>query len=119
MGLNFRTNNNERSEAGWSYSGFNSFRARLAEEIGIVLRRMEGFTYYHPVSWDGIKDDILPFLNHSDCDGELTYEECQQVAPRLLELIEDWDDDDIDKTRATILARDMLAVQPEGELIFC
>lgn len=43
-------------------------------------------------SWDEIDDPIKPLLNHSDCDGILTPEECRQIAPRLRELVEPWPD---------------------------
>jgi hypothetical protein len=43
-------------------------------------------------SWDEIDDPIKPLLNHSDCDGVLTPEECAQVAPRLREIVTLWPD---------------------------
>lgn len=102
--------------AGWSYSGFNDFRRRLAKEIGIDnLQDMEGFgnnEWIHHLwenpekaeklrqedlarprrAWSEINDAIVPFLHHSDCDGELTAEECRQIAPRLRELVSRWGD---------------------------
>lgn len=100
MGLNFRNSN-----AQWSYGGFNRFRERLAAEIGINLREMEGFVD-GGLSWKKIKDPIAPFLNHSDCDGDLSPEQCATVAPRLRELVDGWDDDH-DKRNALELAKDM------------
>jgi hypothetical protein len=43
-------------------------------------------------SWDTINDPLKPLLHHSDCDGDLTPEECAQVAPRLKEIVTGWDD---------------------------
>ncbi len=114
MGLNFKD-----SEAQWSYGGFMTFRRRLAAEIGIVLNEMQGFRIGEVAgggSWDSVKDDIVPFLNHSDCDGELTPEECKRVAPRLRELVRDWPDG-FDKGMAIILADDMERIADSGEAL--
>lgn len=59
------------------------------------------------IKWSTVNDDIVPLLNHSDCDGILTPEECQKVAPRLRVLIKDWDDDDRDKIHGLLLAEGM------------
>lgn len=92
MGLDFT-----HSEAHWAYSGFNRFRTELAKHEGIDLNAMEGFGLMwrmygegeHPaLSWDTIDTPLKPLLNHSDCDGELTPEECAQIAPRLREAID-------------------------------
>lgn len=112
MGLNFR-----HSNVCWGYSGFNLFRERLASEIGIDLRKMEGFG--GGGSWVNIIDPIVPFLNHSDCEGELTPSECLSVAPRLRQLIANWPNDDRDKSRASELADDMERFAKDGQpLVF-
>lgn len=131
MGLDF-----SHTEAHWGYIGFNHFRSRLAAEAGIALHCMEGFAAnmvngesYNEVwicgynkdnlserppidiqpviKWTKVHDDVVPLLNHSDCDGELSPEECLKVAPRLRELVKDWDDDDRDKENALWLAEGM------------
>jgi len=57
---------------------------------------------------------------HSDCDGELSPEDCAQVAPRLLELIKNWPDDDYDKREARVLAEGMLeCAEAKEALEFC
>ena len=113
MGLDFRG-----SEARWSYGGFNRFRKKLAEKIGINLDDMAGFVEAGK-SWAGIDDGIVPLLNHSDCDGELTPDECKQVAPRLRELVSDFPSDDYDKQKAALLADDMEKLAAQGKpLIF-
>lgn len=110
MGLSFRGSN-----VGWAYSGFNRFRARLAKEIGLDLDLMEGFGGDR--KWS-CQDAIIPFLNHSDCEGELTAEECATVGPRLKELVKNWDEC-VDKSRALELANDMILLGSEGNpLIF-
>lgn len=40
---------------------------------------MDGFG--GDVSFDTISDPIKPLLDHSDCEGELTPEECAGTAP--------------------------------------
>ena len=86
MGLDF-----SHCEARWGYGGFGEFRKRLAKEIGMDLDAMEGFGGDIPFS--NFNDDIIPLLNHSDCEGELTVEECKKVAPRLKEMVLSWEDD--------------------------
>lgn len=130
MGLNF-----SHCDAKWGYIRFNSFRERLASEIGVALNCMESFatdmlydTRYQSVriygfdvpnleqkgligqqaviTWDKVKDDIKPLLHHSDCDGVLTPDECRKVAPRLRELVRNWEDC-YDKNNALSLADGM------------
>ena len=86
--------------------------------------RMPGFDKYighQPViSWESIKDDIKPLLDHSDCDGELTPDECRRIAPRLRELVSTWPDDDRDKAKALELANGMdMAANANENLKFC
>ncbi|MCU5173755.1 hypothetical protein [Bacillus paranthracis] len=100
MGLAFN-----HSEAYWTYSAFNNFRRRLAKQLGFNLDEMYGFG--GEVSWDTIVDDIKDLLNHSDCEGDLTPEQCKTIYPRLIELVKEWDDEDRDKQNAIILAEDM------------
>jgi len=99
--------------AGWSYSGFNRFRERIAKSIGINLHKMEGFSEVEwdkntpweiyikaveadrkagKISWDTVTDPIKSLLCHSDCDGEIPAEECAAIADRLEEIIKDWDE---------------------------
>lgn len=116
MGISFRASG-KSIDASWSYSGFSSFRSRLAEKIGIDLNSMEGFGRFDKSprkSWDTINDPIKPFLNHSDCDGELSPEECKSIASRLRELVKAWHEDDYDKVNALKLADAMDLCVQEG-----
>lgn len=79
MGIGF-----SGTKASWSYSGFSHFRRRLIP--------------------DGQNDPIRIFLGHSDCDGELSPDECALIAPRIRYLIKDWDREDYDRKNATELA---------------
>lgn len=69
-----------------SYGGFGQFRRILAKSVGIDLDEMKG--YGGTRAWN----NWIPFvelLNHSDCDGELTYDE--RIA-----LADDFNDDKIE-----------------------
>jgi hypothetical protein len=113
MGIDF-----SRGTASWSYSGFNHFRRRLAEGIGIFLDEMDGFG--GDIKWDTINDAIVPFLNHSDCDGSLTALQCCAIAPRLLDMVKDWPDDDYDKINALELVEGMKeAIEDDADIEFC
>lgn len=113
MGLDF-----SHCDARWAYSGFNRFRNRLSAAININYENMEGCG--GDQKWEEIKDAILPLLNHSDCDGELSPEECKTIAPRLLEIIAPWPNDDYDKIQATELAEGMQWAASKNEnLEFC
>ncbi len=100
MGLDF-----SHTDAHWSYGGFNRARTRLAAVLGHDFDMLcnEGVPADHPL----LKDAIAPLLMHSDCDGELSPEECRNIAPRLRELIAAWDDDDFDRGEFLLLADGM------------
>ena len=88
--------------ARWSYSGFNRFRKRLAEQLGFSLDQMVGFG--GDVPWNTVSDPIVPLLDHSDCEGELSPLEAASVAPRLREMVAGWDEGDYDREQAERLA---------------
>lgn len=124
MGLDF-----DKSEAHWSYSGFHQFRRRLAATIGVNLDSMQGFGDLsavigktqgaRPISWATVNDPIAPLLYHSDCDENLSPEECETVGSRLRELVSFWPDDR-HKRQALLLAEGMDACVRDGEpLEFC
>ena len=112
MGLDFMG-----SEAHWSYGGFNRFRLRIAATINMDF---DGFCNGKPASEKNEKDPVFPLLNHSDCDGELSSEECATVAPRMRELVAPWPENDYDKHQALLLAEGMEECAKNGEkLKFC
>jgi len=123
MGLGFGVKKIDYDEcaASWGYPGFNNFRKRLALAVGIDLDLMPGFAKEPEFEWDDFDDDIIPLLNHSDCDGDLTPEECKTVAPRLRELVLPWDaNHDRDRVEALYLADTMEKCAEKGwDLIFC
>lgn len=70
------------------YSSFNEFRKWLASKININLDEYIG--YMHPDATKeitSINHKIMSLLNHSDCDGELTPEECRQIAEGIEEIL--------------------------------
>jgi hypothetical protein len=120
MGLNFRVGN-RCSEAQWSYSGFREFRNKIAKVAGINLEDMLGF--HGCKGWSSVEDDIALLLNHSDCDGILTPEQCKKINPRLSELLNKLPEDshwiDHDKRCGKILAEDMKeCVEKNIDLVF-
>lgn len=68
------------------YSSFGRWRKWLAKQIGFNLEEMQGYGGDRP--FDEMDHDIKPLLNHSDCDGELSPEECKQIANGLKQIID-------------------------------
>lgn len=87
MGLDIYGPNNTHARK--SYSGFHTYRQRLASYVLINLEDMQGFGGRR--SWDDVDQALVPLLNHSDCDGELSPAECGQIAPKLWEIIRVWE----------------------------
>ena len=74
MGLSFDYPGRAGHEApSWSYTNFNVFRERVAENA------------------TGPDDPIMVLLNHSDCDGEMSPQECAACAPRRVAIVSGWD----------------------------
>lgn len=134
LGFNHRTADSDWSTCcpHWAFDGFGLFRRRLAEAEGLDLEEMQGYGKYNEFgnhvpgarSWDEIDTPLKPLLDHSDCDGELTPEECAQVFPRLRKILEGWDLDDpgfhYDYRSGLRLADCMEACTKAGEkLEFC
>jgi|SRR5262249_6983240 len=95
MGLEFN-----HTDAYFSYSTFHEFRQRLAQLAGINLNEMQGYSDPPDAGkpWSDVDDPIVALLYHSDCDGEISPADCERLAPRLLQLLDAWqesDDDDL------------------------
>lgn len=113
----------------WSYGGFSRFRERLAEAEGFTKNEMTGFgegfledAAPGPRSWDTVSTELEPLLNHSDCDGEMTPEQCARVLPRLTGIIAEWalaDPTDYDVQAGQELCRAMdMCVAEDMDLLF-
>ena len=80
----------DTSHNAWSgaYSSFNEWRMWLAQKVGFVLTGMKGF------GGNGIWDekmqsaDYYTLLTHSDCDGELSPEQCLLTVQFLTSILE-------------------------------
>lgn len=69
-----------------SYSSFSHWRVATAALLGFDLHSMVGFGGKR--SWsDLVPDPLHKLLDHSDCDGEISPEDCAAIAKRLEELI--------------------------------
>lgn len=113
MGLDF-----SHGDAAWAYRAFQCFREALAKHEGFDLNEMEGFfapwrghdrSTFPNRSWDEVDTPLEPLLNHDDNEGELTPDECRQVAPRLREVVPViWPDaDDREHRKGMALAEGM------------
>ncbi len=69
------------------YTSFNEFRQWLASQIGINLYEYIGYGDNGTKDLTTIDHDIMPLLNHSDCDGILTPQECRQIVKGLNQII--------------------------------
>lgn len=68
------------------YSEFGRWRKALASVINLDLDAMQGFGGQVP--WASVPLDPLHILlNHSDCDGDISPEECAALAERLGDLL--------------------------------
>ncbi len=75
------------------YGSFNRFRKSLAEQIGISLDDYIGYGCPNATKeLSSINHDIMPLLNHSDCDGELTVMECKKIVKGLNNILKNFND---------------------------
>ena len=128
MGLDFRIEGHEGRLPGTSYSGFNNFRKRLCEAVGI-----DGAPIYTPGFSDEAKYQAAntaamahalgPLLMHSDCDGELSVAECAQCIAPLREVcrtLNGGPNAEYDRHFGIALSEAMLIAVREGKpLEFC
>lgn len=69
------------------YSSFNRFRYWLAAQIGVNLNDYAGYKESGTKELETINHPIMPLLNHSDCDGELTPDQCRSIAKGIKEIL--------------------------------
>ena len=68
-----------------SYSSFGRWRAKVCEVAGYgEIRARVGFG--GGIEWPA-NDPLVVLLSHSDCDGEISTEDCLGIADRLEELM--------------------------------
>jgi len=68
------------------YSSFNKFRSDLAKQIGINLDDYDG--YGGEKDLESIEHGIMPLLNHSDCDGDLSVDESKSISEGLKSILD-------------------------------
>lgn len=72
------------------YSSFGRFREEIAKAAGIDLNAMTGFKRDNTpgIKWETLQPDAIHvLLNHSDCDGQIDWQDTKPLADRLYELI--------------------------------
>ncbi|WP_328946816.1 hypothetical protein OG259_40435 [Streptomyces sp. NBC_00250] len=80
---------NSSPDVSWSYSGFATFRRRLAEAEGLVLSEMWGFGGERP--WSEVSTALEPLLDHPDDSGDdLSPGECASILVRLEAISDQW-----------------------------
>jgi hypothetical protein len=65
------------------------WRRTLAHAAGMPpLERIEGYTQHDPIRWEWLPPSPLHvLLNHSDCEGEIPAEACEELADALEALL--------------------------------
>jgi hypothetical protein len=71
------------------YSSFNRFRNQLAKRIGIDLNDYVGYGPNGTKDLESIDHPLMDLFNHSDCDGELTPDQCAKIIEGLDMVIKD------------------------------
>jgi len=81
-----------------SCGSFNHWRAWVADQIGFALNEYgQGYCGDKPcVPWSLICHPLVPLLNHSDCEGELKWEDCGPLADTLTDIIRKTDPEKIE-----------------------
>jgi len=75
------------------YSSFNLWRTLICEKAGLgYLRNYIGFG--GEKQWDE-NHPLVPLLNHSDCDGEIKWEDCKGIAVALTEILPKLEPEDL------------------------
>lgn len=94
MGLDLKAKGYEGESFRVGYIGFGWIRRCIAnsynEEFGKLYERpyveypFKGYAQAEVDRWNEICDDDLDILlNHSDCDGKLTWQECKKIIKAL------------------------------------
>jgi len=82
--------------------------------------QQQAWWHEHCVRWEDVDHPLRPLLDHSDCDDDLSTEDCAQIAPALREILATWPEDDHDREIVERLAAWMEACAATGRrLVFC
>lgn len=75
-----------------AYSSFMRFRRSLGAQIGIVLDSYNDYGGTSGIHSSQIQHDLMPLFNHSDCDGELSVKESEQIVKGLNSVLENFNE---------------------------
>lgn len=113
----------------FSYSGFHEFRKTLAQHIGIDLEEMDGFRKKHPRDemyvkpghrkWEDIDSPFKCFLNHSDYNGKLTFQECREMYPLIGQILIFTQNKYFKEQLGEIENIFLYAIKNEEDIVFC
>ena len=105
----------------FSYSGFHRFRTEICAYYGVDINSLSGFLHGHIHDYEksGLPLGIVPLINHSYCDGELSVEECRVVAAALSEITLKNDEMFMDEKRKAFIAACEEAIADDKPLEFC
>jgi hypothetical protein len=76
------------------YSTFNLFRHSLGIQIGINLDEYKGYNKNGTKDLSKIEHELMPLLNHSDCNGRLTIKESKSIVKGLNRVLENFVEND-------------------------
>ena len=69
-----------------AYSAFHRWRTMIAESVAITLGNMEGFG--GEMRWPSKEiEPLVVLLDHSDCEGEIAWQDCGPLADRLEQIL--------------------------------
>lgn len=72
-------------DLGWSYSGFMVFREAIANACGLTGNLVDH--YINDTYTQLANHPIYPLINHSDCDGQLSVAEMNQLVPAIKNIL--------------------------------
>lgn len=93
MSLSFAIQKIESTEVGFSYSGFNGFRHRIARSIGLKdVYALTDTDMYETGRYKEIEfsHPMYPLIDHDDNEGELGPDDCGRIGSCLRILIQNW-----------------------------
>lgn len=76
-----------------SYLMFNKFKYDLVMQILVDFNESLGKNEEEFILSNSIFQKIKPLLHHSDCEGELSPEECEQIAKGLDRILDGFSDE--------------------------
>jgi len=89
------------------------------EDYKLFEGEMHDWWHLHAANWDDVETPLRHLIHHSDCDGDLSPEQCREVAPALREAVSSWNEGDYEREFAENLANAMdICAENNRRLIF-